>query len=78
MPTVKRFARCRIAMYFNDHAPPHFHILTNDRRAGMYEIETLACLAGSLERADTQEALTWALTHRERLWELWAQYCEEE
>ena len=28
MPTVRRFSRSRIAMYFADHPPPHFHIIT--------------------------------------------------
>ena len=33
MPTVKRFDRCRIEMYFGDHPPPHFHVITrNDER----------------------------------------------
>jgi Domain of unknown function (DUF4160) len=29
MPTIRRFERCRITMYFKDHAPPHFHVITN-------------------------------------------------
>jgi hypothetical protein len=34
MPTVKRFDRCRIEMYFGDHSPSHFHVITrSDERA---------------------------------------------
>jgi hypothetical protein len=30
MPTVRRFSRCRIEMYFGDHPPPHFHVITRN------------------------------------------------
>lgn len=30
MPAIKRFDRCRIEMYFDDHPPPHFHVAAND------------------------------------------------
>ncbi len=41
MPTVKRFGRCRIAMYFKDLAPPHFHVITHGDDAVLVVIETL-------------------------------------
>lgn len=47
MPTIKRFHRCRIEMYFGDHSPPHFHIVTQGEQRVAVMIETLAALAGA-------------------------------
>jgi len=76
MPTVKRFGRCRIAMYFNDHPPPHFHIITNAEERVVLIIETLEVLAGSADVRDISEALQWAEGNRERLRQLWREYSE--
>jgi hypothetical protein len=65
MPTVERLNRCRIEMYFKDHAPPHFHIVT-----------TSEVLAGTADSRDVTEALTWAKTNRDALRRLWRQYSE--
>ncbi|MEQ8334771.1 hypothetical protein [Nisaea sp.] len=32
MPTIKIFANCWIVMYFDNHLPPHFHVITADHR----------------------------------------------
>jgi hypothetical protein len=50
MPTVQRFATCKIAVYADDHMPPHFHIEGRGFRV-IVEIETLAVRAGSTRRA---------------------------
>ena len=50
MPTIQRFATCKIAIYAEDHMPPHFHIEGRGFRA-IVEIETLAVRAGSVRRA---------------------------
>lgn len=57
MPTVHRFATCKIAMYANDHLPPHFHIEGRGFRA-IVEIETMLVRAGTVRRAG--EAMAWA------------------
>lgn len=41
MPTVRRFDRCRIEMYFRDHPPPHFHVVTRSNERVAVLIETL-------------------------------------
>ena len=76
MPTVRRFSRCRIAMYFKDHAPPHFHIITLSNERVAVVIETVAILAGSADERDLVEALTWAKANRATLRRLWRQYSE--
>ena len=76
MPTVRRFERCRITMYFKDHAPPHFHVITNSDERVTVVIESLAILAGNADTRDVAEALEWAKSNRETLRDLWQQYSE--
>jgi len=78
MPTVRRFNRCRIEMYFDDHPPPHFHVITRSDGAAVFLIETLARWAGEADPRDTEEALAWAASNRPELWARWQQYSEEE
>ena len=78
MPTVRRFYRCRIEMYFGDHPPPHFHVITCNDEAAVYLIETLALWAGEADTRDAAEALAWAAENRAELWARWRQYSEEE
>ncbi len=78
MPTLKRFDRCRIEMYFNDHPPPHFHVITrNDDRIAV-EIETLIVWAGEADPRDAAEAFAWASGNRAELRLRWHEYSEEE
>jgi uncharacterized protein DUF4160 len=77
MPTVRRFARCRIEMYFGDHPPPHFHVITRSNESAVYVIETLALWAGEPDR-DAVEALEWAANNRQALYARWLEYSEEE
>jgi len=74
MPTVRRFDRCRIEMYFRDHPPPHFHIVTRSNERVAVLIETLAIMAGTADARDLEEALAWAGSNRETLRRLWRQY----
>jgi len=78
MPTVKRFNRCRIEMYFGDHPPPHFHVITRAEERAVFLIETLALWAGEADSRDTAEALAWADENRAELRARWQQYSEEE
>jgi hypothetical protein len=68
MPTVQRFANCKIAIYADDHMPPHFHIEGRGFRA-IVEIETLMVRAGNGRRA--AEALNWARDHVDLLRAEW-------
>jgi hypothetical protein len=57
VPTIRRFAACKIAIYADDHMPPHFHIEGRGFRA-IVEIDTMNVRAGDVRRAE--EALIWA------------------
>ena len=57
MPTIRRFAACKIAIYADDHVPPRFHIEGRGFRA-IVEIEMLAVRAGNVRRASEAMALS--------------------
>jgi hypothetical protein len=57
VPTIRRFANCKIAIYADDHMPPHFHIEGRGFRA-IVEIETMGVRAGETRRV--AEAMQWA------------------
>lgn len=78
MPTIRRFSRCRIEMYFGDHAPPHFHVITRDNERVAVLIETLETRAGNVGRRDIAEALEWAAMHRGELLARWNEFSETE
>jgi hypothetical protein len=69
MPTIRRFSTCKIAIYADDHLPPHFHIEGRGFRA-IVEIETLAVRSGNVRRAAA--ALAWARENLELLRTEWA------
>lgn len=64
-------------MYFGDHPPPHFHVITNDDCEAVYRIDTLELWQGEYVR-DADEALEWAAANREGLYARWQEYSEEE
>lgn len=63
-------------MYFRDHPPPHFHVVTRSNERVAVLIESLAIMAGSADGRDLEEALAWAAGNRETLRRLWRQYSE--
>jgi hypothetical protein len=50
MPTIKNFGGFRITMYFEDHNPPHFHIVSPTQEA-VVEIATFTVIAGAMRAA---------------------------
>lgn len=61
-------------MYFRDHSPPHFHIVTRSDERVAVLVETLGIMAGTADARDLEEALAWAGRNRETLRCLWGQY----
>jgi hypothetical protein len=74
MPTICMFYGILIRMYWNDHAPPHFHVEYGEYRA-QYLIETLVLSRGQLPRRAHALVLEWAAMHRNELMEDW-ELCE--
>jgi hypothetical protein len=65
-------------MYFADHSPPHFHVITRDDERIAVVIETLVTLAGEADPRDMAEAIRWARDNRKELRERWQMYSEED
>lgn len=70
MPSISTFFGVVIYMYFNDHAPPHFHAEYGEFEA-VYTIETLEILRGQLPRRAHSMVVEWALDHRQELRANW-------
>lgn len=70
MPEVSRFFGILITMYYDDHAPPHFHVRYADQRA-LVAIETLVLLRGRLAPRVFGMVVEWAALHQAELLENW-------
>lgn len=70
MPTISAFYGILIQMFWNDHAPPHFHALYADTEV-LINIQTLEVMQGSMPRRALALVLEWAQEHRAELVEDW-------
>jgi hypothetical protein len=70
MPEISRFFGIVIAMFYNDHAPPHFHVRYGRERA-LIGIESLSLLEGRLSPRVLGLVIEWASSHRNELLEDW-------
>ncbi len=77
MPEVCRFLGIVIAMYYNDHAPPHFHAKYGGQRAA-FSIEDLSIIEGNLPQRVISLILEWAFLHREELRNNWQKAMKKE
>ena len=62
MPTISAFYGILIQMFWQDHAPPHFHALYGEFEA-LIDIRTLAVIRGSLPRRALALVREWATLH---------------
>ena len=70
MPEISRFLGIIIAIYYQDHQPPHFHAKYGSDRA-VFTIQELRLIEGELPGRVTALVLEWAFAHREELTENW-------
>ena len=70
MPAICTFYGIVIRMFFNDHAPPHFHAQYGEFKAEI-AIATLQVLGGTLPPHARSLVLEWAAAHRAELMEDW-------
>ena len=76
MPTISTFYGILIQIFWNDHAPPHFHALYADDEV-LIDIRTLEVMRGQLPRRALALVLEWAQERRTELiedWELCSQH----
>ena len=70
MPEISRFLGIVIAIYYNDHQPPHFHAKYGDQ-TGVFSIADLKVIEGYLPKRAALLVLEWAFEHRDELQEDW-------
>jgi Domain of unknown function (DUF4160) len=70
VPTISRFFRITIAMYFDDHGHPHFHARHTDGSAKI-RIDQVEVLDSNLGQGQLRLVLAWAELHQEELLENW-------
>jgi hypothetical protein len=70
VPTISRFFGISIAMFFDDHGPPHFHARHAQGRAKV-RIDSLEVIDSSLPRRQLRFVLAWAELHQGELRENW-------
>ena len=69
MPVISRFLGIIIAMYWNDHAPPHFHA-----RYGEYEITVeiqTGIVSGTFPKRALKHVIEWYELHKNELMDDW-------
>jgi Domain of unknown function (DUF4160) len=70
MPEISRFYGIIITMYYNDHAPPHFHVRYGAQKA-IVTIESLTVLEGELRSRTLALVQEWGMLHQSELMQNW-------
>jgi hypothetical protein len=69
MPEISRFLGIVIAMYYRDHAPPHFHAFYGEHEVTI-GIE-IGDVAGNFPKRALAHVQEWRELHKEELSETW-------
>jgi uncharacterized protein DUF4160 len=72
MPEISRFFGIIIAIFYENHPPPHFHVRYGSQQA-IVAIETLQVLEGKLSPRVLGLVVEWAMMHRAELARAWEQ-----
>ena len=70
MPEIARFYGIVIAMFYDEHNPPHFHAIYGKYQA-MIRIDDLALINGKLPPRALGLVMEWAAHHKEELAANW-------
>jgi len=70
MPEICRFFGIVIAVYYDDHNPPHFHARYSGGKVSI-EIQTLKVLEGEISSRALGLVVEWASLHKEELMKDW-------
>ena len=69
MPEISRFLGIVIAMYYRDHAPPHFHAVYGEYEATI--VITTGAINGELPKRALTHVQEWRRLHQEELLNIW-------
>ena len=70
MPEISRFFGIIIAMFFDEHNPPHFHARYGKDGVAI-EVRTLKVLEGKIPPRALGLVIEWASQHQEELLQNW-------
>ena len=70
MPEISRFFGIIVAMFYNVHAPPHFHVRYGEQKA-IIGIAPIQLLEGKLKPRTLGLVIEWASLHQAELIEDW-------
>jgi len=70
MPEISRFFGIVIAMFYDDHSPPHFHVRYGEQKA-IIAIEALTVLQGRLSPRALGLVKEWASLYKHQLMDDW-------
>ncbi len=70
MPEISRFYGIIVAMFFDDHNPPHFHARYGGEKV-VIEIESLRVLEGLIAPRALGLVVEWASQHKTQLLKNW-------
>ena len=70
MPEISRFYGIVIAMFYNDHNPPHFHAYYGSHSAQV-RIDPPGTIGGSLPPKALALVIEWTVLHRDELLANW-------
>ncbi len=70
MPIIKIIDSIKILIYFNDHAPPHFHAVYNEYEE-LIIIETLETYSGNLPGKQRKKVIEWAEKSKDYIKSKW-------
>ncbi len=70
MPEVMRIGGIKIEMYFEDHGPPHFHVIEAEYEAKI-DIMSLEILRGNIRARTYRKVKGWAEENRNFLLRKW-------
>ncbi len=70
MPEICRFYGIVIAIYFDEHNPPHFHARYGEFKVSV-KIDDFSILEGSLPPKALGLVIEWAALHKTELMENW-------
>lgn len=70
MPEISRFYGIIIAMFFDDHNPPHFHARYGKEKI-VIEIHSLSILEGHIPPRALGIVIEWASQHKDELLSNW-------
>jgi len=72
MPELSRFFGIVIAMYYDDHPPPHFHAVYGSDKAEI-GIAPPGLIRGSLPPKALSLVMEWTVLHQEELIHAWTE-----